>query len=126
MELLPSSFDMADAFVAVRPPTFSGKPEQDVDAFINVFDRFIQYKEQVETNKKLNLSTGRTVQGHRGGLVWADDRKDAMTKLRAAFASCYQAPEVLKINVRPKYSLASRLPTRLYCRRLCTAHAEAR
>ena len=85
---------MADAFAAVKPPTFSGKPEEDADAFIKAFDRFIRYKELVDTAKQLNLLA---VLFQDTAADWfeslVDDQKDTIWKLRAAFASRYQTPE---------------------------------
>ena len=90
---------MADAFAAVKPPTFSGKPEEDADAFIKAFDRFIRYKELVDTTKQLNLLA---VLFQDTAADWfeslVDDQKDTIAKLRAAFASRYQTPESLKIK----------------------------
>jgi Retrotransposon gag protein len=90
---------MADAFAAVKPPTFSGKPEEDADAFIKAFDRFVRYKELVDGNKQLNLLA---VLFQDTAADWfeslADNQKDTIAKLRAAFASRYQTPEALKIK----------------------------
>ena len=90
---------MANAFAVVKPPTFSGKPEEDADAFKKASDRFIRFKELVDTNKQLNLLA---VLFQNTAADWfeslADDQKDTIAKPRVAFASRYQTPEVLKIK----------------------------
>jgi hypothetical protein len=50
-----SVLPMAEVAVAIRPPTFSGKADEDADSFMNSFDRYIRYREIKDADKKLNL-----------------------------------------------------------------------
>jgi hypothetical protein len=90
---------MAESFVAVRPPTFSGKSDEDADAFIKSFDRFIRYKELTDNTKQLNLLA---VLFRDAAADWfeslASEHTNNIDSLRAAFAARYQTPEVLKFK----------------------------
>jgi len=91
---------MSDTFAAVKPPTFSGKSGEDADAFIKAFDRFVRYKELVDSKKKqLNLLA---VLFKDSAADWfeslRDDQKNSIENLRTAFGSGYQTPEALNIK----------------------------
>lgn len=92
---------------AVKPPTFAGKTNEDADAFIKAFDRFIVYKEIADGQKQVNLlavllkeSAGDWYESLR------DVQKDNIAHLREAFATRYQTPDALK------YKSASEIFTR--------------
>jgi len=93
--------------VAIKPPTFAGKTDEDADTFIKAFDRFIAFKEVTDGQKQLNLlavlmkeSAGDWFESLR------DAQKDTIAHLREAFAARYQTPEALK------YRSASEIFTR--------------
>jgi hypothetical protein len=44
---------MADG--SVKPPVFSGKPDDDADGFVRAVDRYVKYREITDNGKKLNL-----------------------------------------------------------------------
>ena len=52
---VPSSKVVVMADVTVRPPTFSGRAEEDADSFIKTFDRYVTYREIADDNKIRNL-----------------------------------------------------------------------
>jgi hypothetical protein len=47
---------MAESDV-VKPPTFSGKSDEDADSFVKSFERYVKYREITASDKKLNLFT---------------------------------------------------------------------
>ena len=86
-------------FAAVRPPTFSGKPDADADSFIKAFDRYLRYQEVEDAVKQRNLLA---VLFKDAAADWfeslADGHKNNIGNLRTAFADRYQTPEALKFK----------------------------
>ena len=86
---------MAEA--SVKPPVFSGKPDEDADSFIKAFDRYIKYREITDNGKKLNLFA---VLLKDNAADWydalSDESKDTFTHLSKAFEARYQSPDTLK------------------------------
>jgi hypothetical protein len=90
---------MAEAAVAIRPPTFSGKANEDADSFMNAFERYIRYREIKNADKKLNLLAV-LLTNAAGDWYEAlpDSSKDSYDNLRAAFASRYQSTDTIKFK----------------------------
>jgi hypothetical protein len=86
---------MADG--SVKPPVFSGKPDDDADGFVRAFDRYIKYREITDNGKKLNLFA---VLLKDNAADWYDalseTSKDTFAHLSEAFAARYQSPDSLK------------------------------
>jgi hypothetical protein len=86
---------MADG--SVKPPVFSGKPDDDADGFVRAFDRYIKYREITDNGKKLNLFA---VLLKDNAADWYDAlsevSKDTFEHLNKAFAARYQSPDSLK------------------------------
>ncbi len=92
--------EMAEtAFTSIKPPTFSGKTDEDADAFIKSFDRYVKYREITDADKKRNLLA--VLFTHSAG-DWYESLPDATKStfdtLRTAFASRYQSPDTLKFK----------------------------
>jgi hypothetical protein len=86
-------------YAAVRPPTFSGKPDEDADSFITAFNRYIRYQELDDAVKQRNLLA---ILFEDAAADWfeslADGHKNNIGNLRTAFAARYQTPEALKFK----------------------------
>jgi len=88
----------------VTPPTFSGKPYEDGDAWIGHFLNYCRYREYNDA-KSLTLSkvllTGNAV-------VWLDslpqDTVTSYDRLQQAFNERYKTPEILKYKSAKKSS----------------------
>ena len=82
---------------SVKPPVFSGKPDEDADSYIKAFDRYIKYREITDDGKKLNLFA---VLLKANAADWydalSDASKDTFEHLNAAFAARYQSPDTIK------------------------------
>lgn len=93
-----SAVPMAEA-VAIRPPTFSGKAEEDANCFVNSLDMYIRYRENKDANKKLNLLAVLLTDAAGD---WYESlphsSKDSSDNLRAAFASRYQSTDTIKFK----------------------------
>jgi hypothetical protein len=82
---------------SVKPPVFSGKPDDDADGFIKAFDRYVKYREITDNGKKLNLFA---VLLKDNADDWYDAlseaSKDTFAHSSKAFAARYQSPDSLK------------------------------
>lgn len=81
----------------VKPPTFSGKSDEDADSFVKSFERYVKYREITANDKKLNLFA---VLLKDAAADWLDalpeDTKSTFAKLTEAFAKRYSSPDTLK------------------------------
>jgi hypothetical protein len=90
---------MAEAAVAIRPPTFSGKANEDADSFLNAFERYIRYREIKDADKKLNLLAVLLTDAAGDWFEsLPDSSKTSYDNLRAAFASRYQSTDTIKFK----------------------------
>jgi G:T/U-mismatch repair DNA glycosylase len=89
--------DMAEGSVTVQPPKFRGNADEDADAFIKTFDRYIRYKEITDNGKKLNLLAVLLTDSAGD---WYEslptDKKSSLDALRKAFEDRYQSPDAVR------------------------------
>ena len=93
----PSWCNSQMAESAKAPPVFAGRSNEDADAFVKSFDRYVKFREITDDSKKLNLFA---VLLKAAAADWLDAlpdvSKDTFTKLSQAFADRYRATDSLK------------------------------
>ncbi len=82
---------------AVKPPVFAGRSDEDADAFVKSFERYLKFRETTDNGEKLNLFAV-LLKGAAADWLDAlpDASKETFEKLSQSFSARYRATESLK------------------------------